>query len=298
MQSQNRGDGLPTQPKLPRELLVVFASLGLVLTGIVVFLVFSPGQAKLELERKSDYSHIRIRRSGNVRTLHFVRDNGREVTESRVNLDQPEQVMLAYAKGMFASYLYKPAQNRVLIVGLGGGSMVHFIAHHDPECQIDVIEIDPVVVELAAEYFDVKSGKNLDVITVDGFEYLRETEQIYDVIYMDAFLKPSEVTDSTGIPQRLKTLEFFKTIQTKLVPDGLVVFNLNSHRDLENDLETIKTTFAQTAEFDCPGSRNLVVVASKSDQPTDATEQAKLAGRLDQRFKANFSFSDILSNRR
>lgn len=45
--------------------------------------------AKIEYETRSEYSHIRVRRSGDLRSLMFVRDDGKEVTESRVNLAHP-----------------------------------------------------------------------------------------------------------------------------------------------------------------------------------------------------------------
>jgi len=43
---------------------------------------------------------------------------------------------------MFSSYLFLPRPEHVLIVGLGGGSMVRFLEHHEPDLKIDVVEID------------------------------------------------------------------------------------------------------------------------------------------------------------
>ena len=74
---------------------------------------------RLEHEEVSAFSRIRVRSDGDVRALTFVRDNGQEVVQSRVNLAAPQTLMSPYARGMFASYLYQPHPRRVLIVGLG-----------------------------------------------------------------------------------------------------------------------------------------------------------------------------------
>lgn len=267
-------------------------------SAIGLFLLRGERGSKLEVDRKSKYSHIRIRREGNVRTLLFVRDSGKEVTESKVDLDSPHELQLPYSRTMFASYLFKPDPHRVLIVGLGGGAMVHFLAHYQPDLEVDVVEIDPVVVSLADDYFHVRSEGKVKILTTDGFRYLKDTKRSYDVIYMDAFLKPSADTDDSGVPQRLKTIAFYKSIQQKLRPEGLVVFNLNQHVDTENDIATIASAFPQTAVFRCPGVSNQVVVGSLNPQRSTLEELAARGERLDKQFQASFRFRDLVNDLR
>ena len=164
----------------------------------------------VEYEVKSEYSHIRVRKKDNVRTIVFVRDGGQEIGETKIDITKPHELLIPYTQTMFASYLVRPKQERVLIVGLGGGAMVQFLKHHEPEVKVDAVEIDPAVVKIAAEYFDTKPSENVRIFTQDGFEYFKATEDTYDVIYMDAFLKPSRDTDSTGVPLNLKTIDFYK----------------------------------------------------------------------------------------
>jgi hypothetical protein len=138
---------------------------------------------QLEHEEVSAFSHIRVRRDGDVRALTFVRDNGQEAVQSRVSLVAPHTLMSPYARSMFASYLYQPQPRRVLIVGLGGGAMVRFLTHHEPQVHIDVVEIDPAVVRLADEYFGVRSGGNVRVHTADAATFVESTEERYDVAF-------------------------------------------------------------------------------------------------------------------
>jgi spermidine synthase len=62
---------------------------------------------------------------------------------------------------------------------------------------------------------------------------------------MDAFLKPSEETDGTGAPLALRTQQFYKQMQEKLKPGGLVAFNLNPHEELADDIRAIAGSFPQ-----------------------------------------------------
>ncbi len=271
---------------------------GLLVVAIFLIAFGRPEKSTLEVEETSEFSKIRIRRRGNVRSLLFVRDSGREALQSRVDLAHPHELLLPYSRAMFASYLYRPEQHRVLIVGLGGGGMVHFLRHHQPQLEIDVVEIDPVIVRLADEYFGVRPDENTNIFTADGVDYLRTTEESYDVIYMDAFLKPSADTDATGVPQRLKTVAFYRAVQAKLKPEGIVVFNLNSHPNRDEDIATIGDAFPHTQLFDCPGARNLIVVGTTSAGPPDGASLETRAAELDRRFQANFSFREILRTRR
>jgi spermidine synthase len=248
---------------------------------------------RIESEVKSDYSHIRIRRRGDVRTLLFVRDNGQEVVETSLQLDRPHELLSPYTRFMFLSYLFHPRQEKVLIVGLGGGSMVHFLKRYDPGLSVDVVEIDPVIVRIADELFNVRSEGRVRIVTADGVDYLESTQEKYDVIYLDAFLRPSPDTDRTGVPLALKTSRFYQQIQERLTPRGIVVCNLNSHAESREDIKTIATTFAQTYVYEVSNSSNLVVVASPSPRRMPPAEMAAAAEQLDRRFGTSFSFQQM-----
>jgi len=248
----------------------------------------------VELDVRSNYSHIRVRRNGTVRTLIFVRDSGEEALETQVDLNRPHELHFDYLKYMFLSYAFRPKQEQVLIVGLGGGSMVHFLKHYDPDVEIDAVEIDPTVVAIADRYFGVRSGGNVNVVTADAFDFLAKTETQYDVIYMDAFLKPSRATDSTGAPLNLRAIRFYQDVQEKVKPGGLVVFNLNPHRGIRDDLNTIREAFPQSYQFSLPGSRGMVVVASVSADKEPKTVLVETAREVDRRFRASFSLEKML----
>lgn len=253
----------------------------------------------LELELKSKYSHIRIRRNGSVRTLIFVADNGAEARESQIDSASPHVLHFPYLRYMFLSYLFRPEPEKVLIVGLGGGSMVHFLNRYDPRVEVDAVEIDPEVVRIADEYFGVRNrNKETDkvqvkIITADGLEYLKDTQSRYDVIYLDAFLKPATDNDDTGVPLRLRTRDFYKRVQAKLKPDGLVVFNLHTHRGSDEDMQAIRDSFAQVYTFSVSSRSGRVIVASPSSTRLSRTEILERARSRDSRNNPGFSFEEM-----
>ena len=249
---------------------------------------------RLELDVESDYSHIRVRKRNSIRSLIFVRDSGEEKLETQMDLRKPHELRFAYTQFMFLSYLFRPHHEKVLLVGLGGGSMVHFLKRYDPPVKVDAIDIDPAVVKIADEYFGIRSEGNVNVLTADGFKFLKNAKSQYDVIYMDAFLEPSRETDSTGAPLRLRTLQFYETVIENLKPDGLVVFNLNPHRNVKQDVDTIRDAFPQIYVFRLPRKEGLVVVASTSSERMRNSTMSRKAKELDQRFGTKFSFRPMI----
>jgi spermidine synthase len=278
-------------------LLLALTSAG-VLSGVGLFwdrwqpaVQASDRRGDIEEQVKSNYSTIRIRRANDHRSLCFVRDSGEEVTESMLDLRRPYDLLIDYTRYMFLSYVFCPKPERVLIVGLGGGSMVHFLRRYDKDVKVDVAEIDPEIVRLADKYFGVRTGGNVKIINTDAFEYLMHpTEHAYDVIYLDAFLKPSVETDSTGVLLRLKTIQFYKEMQKRLKPDGIAVFNINPHQSVDEDIARIRVAFPQTYVFHLPNYGGQVVVASLAKERMEPKDVVAAAQEIDRRFAASYSF--------
>ncbi|MEM6916298.1 MAG: fused MFS/spermidine synthase [Verrucomicrobiota bacterium] len=271
-----------------------------VLIGLTVYLASSlPGRAERRFgeiihETKSDFSHIRVREKGSIRSLLFVDPDGREHCQSSLNVRSPSEHQLGYTKSMLASLFFHYPQNRVLIVGLGGGGMVQFLNFAFPAMMVEAVEIDPVVVDIAWEYFNTRPGPQVRIYVEDAFVFFEEPLRPYDVIYMDAFLQPA--TDS-GLEEktlRLKTVEFLTQIQAHLAPDGLVAFNIIPTRaSAPANLAAIEETFASTFSFDVPGTGNRIVIACKSETVITPELLVERAQRLDETLALDFSFEEI-----
>ena len=236
------------------------------------------------IQAQGMFSKLMVRDESSKRGLYFIRPNGTQLLETEVDLTRPEVLQVRYTQDMLGVYpLLNTPPKRALLIGLGGGAMVHALHAYDPKLQLDVVEIDPVVVRFARDYFGIKELEEdktdqtwLHLYTADGFAFLKAEQEVrYDVIWMDAFLQPSAETDSTGSPLNLKTRDFLKDVATrKLTPQGIIVININHHEGLRRDIQTIRATFPASSIWRVPQTGNYVAVGfNESPASVDQWQQ-------------------------
>jgi predicted membrane-bound spermidine synthase len=139
-------------------------------------------------ETETPYQHLRIAEENGVRTMYL---NGHR--QSAMYIDNRSGYVLDYTAYAHLPYLYRSPDsiNRVLVIGGGGFSVPkRFLAEY-PNVTVDVIELDPEVVNAAKTYFNVSRSQRLNIHIGDGRRYLRNTNHTYDVIILDAYQKSS-----------------------------------------------------------------------------------------------------------
>ena len=212
-------------------------------------------------EKTSSFSNLRVRGSGSMRHLLFVDESGREGLQTSLDLADPGKLQIPYTRALFASLLFRNPQDKVLLVGLGGGGMLRFLEHHFPETVVEAVEIDPVVVSLAAQYFGTTQKPGIRIHTEDAFVFLEQPNR-YDAIYMDAFLRPSVDGAVDSRTSRLKTKSFLRTIRERLLPGGVLACNLVARRkSTPADLAALREVFPMVKTIRVKGTGNLVAIA-------------------------------------
>src|ERR1041385_2130724 len=93
---------------------------------------------------ESEYNDIFISKRRNELTLSFQYE-GEDYTESIANLSVPDDLPVKYTQVMMAALAYPPQVKRVLMLGLGGGSIPVYLGRFLPEATIDTVDIDPGV---------------------------------------------------------------------------------------------------------------------------------------------------------
>src|SRR5512146_2380403 len=91
---------------------------------------------------------IQVSEQNGVRMLHL----GSSSVQSAMRLTAPNDLELAYTRCMMAFMPFHPQPRRILMVGLGGGSLAKFVHSRLPRVKIIVIEINPQVVAAARDY--------------------------------------------------------------------------------------------------------------------------------------------------
>lgn len=160
------------------------------------------------------YHHIRVSEGAGARYLRF--DNS---WQSGMALDDPFRSVFAYTDYFHLGFALRPQATDVLVIGLGGGLVPKQIWKHYPGVRVDVVEIDPAVVQVARQYFALPEDARLQVHVQDGRRFLEETERRYDLILLDAYY-------ADAIPFHLVTREFMELVRRRLKDGGLAAANV------------------------------------------------------------------------
>jgi spermidine synthase len=262
-----------------------------------LYFVLAACQSVLVHEVQSPYSHIRVYDSGGRRAIYFGGDESTRVVETLMDLRHPHVLQHGYAHAAMAGFLYRPQPESCLLVGLGGGAMVRFINHHFPDVRLDVVEIDAAMVAVARDYFGTSAGPRTRILVEDGRDYLERATERYDLVLIDAHLHPGERTDATGHPLSLKSEAFYRSIQRRLNPGGVVMFNILSGPDARRYVESVRRAFAATEVYHPRGTGNLIVFASAQGPLAGDAELRQRARDLDRRGGYGFSFERLLDDR-
>jgi len=107
---------------------------------------------------------------------------------------------------------------RVLVVGLGAGTVSKQITQAYGDIPIDGVEIDPEIVSLGQQYFDM-TEPNLHVSVTDGRAFLAGAQTRYDWVIVDAY-------QGSDIPFHLVTREFFQALADHMSPGGVLAINV------------------------------------------------------------------------
>jgi spermidine synthase len=229
-------------------------------------------------EVTSPYHHIRVVEQGGMRTLCFD-----DATESRMSIDKPLTGHFEYTEYFHMPFLWNAKISNVLMVGLGGASTQRSFEHYYPDLVVETVEIDPNVVRVAKNYFDLNENDRQKVHVEDGRVYLRRTSSKYNLILMDAYVAGRY---GSGIPQHLATKEFFEIARDHLSTNGVLAYNVigtisDWHADLVGGIyRTLKTVFPQVYMFPAQSSRNVVLVATLSSAPVSVATLRQRAAYL------------------
>jgi spermidine synthase len=159
------------------------------------------------------YHRLAVVDDADTRYLRF--DNS---LQSAMYLREPYRTRYRYTDLFHLGIAYKPDAENVLFVGLGAGSSEKRLWRDFPRLQIEAVEVDPVVVDVAYRYFHLPRDPRLRVEVGDGRQFLAKEERRWDVIVIDAFF-------ADAIPAHLVTQEFLELVRTRLAPGGVVVTN-------------------------------------------------------------------------
>jgi predicted membrane-bound spermidine synthase len=213
---------------------------------------------------------------------------GWDYTESVSNLLDPDDLPLRYAQVMTIATVYPEAPRKILMLGLGGGSISTYLGRFMPEAAITTVEIDPGVITAAKTYFGLRETERMRYHAGDGRVFLNRNSELYDLILLDAYR-------GGYVPFHLLTREFYTLVKQRLTPGGAAAFNVHDGSKLY--ASTVKTLGEVFAALDLYPTGVGEVIAVARTSPLDPQTLERRAAALQQRHGFRFPLPQILQRR-
>lgn len=194
--------------------------------------------------------------------------------QSEMRLSRPDQPVLGYVRAMLCFTLFQPRPEHIVMVGLGGGSLLKFCHRYLPHSRITVIELRADVIALRGQFAIPPDDARLTVIHADAARYLAGLTAAADVLLVDGF-------DDDGMPPALGSARFYADCRRALRPGGVLVANLFSYDPYYRAmLHRLRLTFQQrVCWFHGIAGNNRILFAVKGGAPSPALAMLRRVAR-------------------
>jgi spermidine synthase len=245
-------------------------------------------EERLLERRKSAYNEILVSEDADgLRILRFEPGGARQTV---VKPGDPEHLELPYARVIPVGLTLVERPQRVLIVGLGGGSIPSMFRKHLPNLQIDTVELDPEVVRVAKQYFGFREDALMRAYVDDGRKFIEQRKNLYDVIFLDAF-------SADSIPYSLTTREFLTAVRRALKPRGVVVGNIwsrGSNWMYDSMVRTYQEVFDDVYVVDVRGAGNKLVLGLTWNGRLDRQQASQRAAEFSRRLGLRYELGRLV----
>lgn len=270
-----------------RLLTVRRAVLGLAVLATLA--AWAAAEERLLYEKTSAYNTILVTENERgLRTLRFERGGARQ---SVVKLGDPDHLELPYARVLPVAFALVAEPQRVLVVGLGGGSVPNFLRRHFPDLEIDAVDIDPDVVDVAKRFFGFREDARMRAYVEDGRKFIAARPQQYDIIFLDAF-------GCDNIPRHLATREFLDQVRAALRPGGVAVGNIWSRYSnplYDSMVRTYREVFPRLYIVDIESAGNRILLALPRPQDVRLEDLASRAHALSRQRHFPFDLGQLIA---
>jgi spermidine synthase len=224
-------------------------------------------EVKLHYEKNSLYQYIAVIENIEKKE-RYIFNTKRDYNQGGIYIDKPEKLLFEYTQVSFISLAFLDrVPKTVLFVGLGPGSMPRYFHRYYPDAEVDVVEIDPDILDVAKKYFHFKETPKMKVHISDGRIFIKRTLKKYDMIFLDAY-------QNDYIPFHLTTVEFLREMKKKLKKEGVIISNIKSpfrNKFFDSMIETYKVEFPHLYLFKGRKSNNYIFIATVNNNKKEET---------------------------
>jgi len=211
------------------------AAVLLVFSLVLIFFAKAPmPPATILWSGDSAYNRIVVLESAGVRYLVL---NDPRYSQTNEKIGSP--VSGFYIDQFALGPLLVPAKN-LLVLGMAAGGSVQVTRAVDPQIEVDAVEIDPTVVQVAYDFFALpQNDPRLHVHVADARPWLAEQTGKWNLVHVDLF------QGGPWVPFYLTTTEFFGLVRSRMTDDGLLMVNVLDQSGKKELLGAIGATLQQ-----------------------------------------------------
>jgi spermidine synthase len=246
------------------------------------------GDISKKYKIKTKFTELELRETNSLFEL-CVNDR---VIHSNLDVTQPGKLLLKNLRFLMGIHLFIANPPRVLLLGTGGGSLLHYIQHHYPASHVTSVDIDGELVEFLQSHMHLpQDGPKLTHVIEDAQTFLSRDQNQYDLILVDIF-------SGFQSPQWLLMVSQLKIIKGRLTLGGAIAFNLliNSEHQFKKFYRDLRRIFNQkTLCLSVEDLENTLVFAMRDPLPRMQIPEIQIKAELLKQ-QQEIEFPEILSN--
>jgi spermidine synthase len=249
---------------------------------------------KVLFHAESDFNDINVVETDSGRFLKFDSSYQSGILNYGKNPDNMPNINY-----YFISCILNPNIKNILILGMGSGYFIKGFLKLLPALKkIDIVEFDPLIIDIAESYFDYIPNKRVKIHIQDARVFVRNSKIKYDLIVMDLF-------SQDGMSYRFMTREFLQEVKLALSSEGIFssnlfgllsfdhndyIFNsmLKTYKSVFKDVLTIPTYYANHEIYrnifglkhDLPALINIILFASNAGITVNRADLIKKSGEF------------------
>lgn len=178
------------------------------------------------------------------------------VDQNCILIDKPYKLISAYQGKILDLVIQsKKTPSRLLVIGMGGATLINALQSQLLQASIEVVEINDAIPALAENYFYFTPSAQTKIIIEDGAQFIKNLAHDikYDLIIVDAFTPDY-------VPPSFLTKEFVTNLKTHLDRDGVVMVNsFTHHKAAKPEVQLYKEVF-ESVEI-APAHNNRILIA-------------------------------------
>ncbi len=180
---------------------------------------------------------FRIKEENGIRYLY----SSDSATQSAVNLQQPHKIVMQNLEYAMGCLMFMAPPKNILMLGVAGGSLIHFFRHYLPQAKITGIDYDQTLLQTMHDEFLLPlANETLSYEISDAQTWLKHNKTQFDLIIVDLF-------DEQNMPSWVMSKDFMLELKNSLSTQGCVTWNtlISSEHEFNQFYSHLRGVFQQ-----------------------------------------------------